>query len=184
MTLNDLAVATFDDHTAAEDAVKALHRSGFDMKHISIIGKDYTTEEQVVGFFNAGDRARFFGKYGAFWGAMFGMLFGAAFLFVPVVGHIVVFGPLASMIVGGVEGAVVTGGIGALVGALSALGVPRDSVLRYETAIRANKFLLIVHGDANDIRHARDVLATTDLKAFAQHENDRPRTGQTEGATS
>lgn len=169
MNTNEVAVATFDRHVEAEEAVKRLHRSGFDMKRISIIGKDYTTDEHVVGFFNAGDRAKFFGKYGAFWGALFGILFGAAFLFVPVIGHIVVFGPLASMIVGGAEGAVLVGGLSAIVGALTALGIPNDSVLRYETAINANKFLLIVHGDANEVQRARDLLASTHYTALDQH---------------
>jgi hypothetical protein len=169
MNPKDLAVATYDAHVQAETAVKALQRSGFDMKRISIIGRDYSTEEHVVGFFNAGDRARFFGKYGAFWGGLFGMLFGAAFLFVPVVGHIVVLGPLASTVVGGLEGAALAGGVSAIVGALTALGIPRDSVLRYETAIKANRFLLVVHGDAKDIQRARDVLAATEPKAFDQY---------------
>jgi hypothetical protein len=169
MTPNELAVATYDTHVVAENAVKTLQRSGFDMKRISIIGRDYSTEEHVVGFFNAGDRAKFFGKFGAFWGGLFGVLFGAAFLFVPVVGHIVVLGPLASTLVGGLEGAAIAGGVSALVGALTALGIPRDSVLRYETAIKASKFLLVVHGDAKDIQRARDVLAATDPKAFDQY---------------
>lgn len=169
MTPTDLAVATYDTHIQAESAVKALYRSGFDMKRISIVGKDYSTEQHVVGFFNAGDRARFFGKLGAFWGGLFGMLFGAAFLFVPVLGHIVVLGPLAATLVSGLEGAALAGGVSALVGALTALGIPRDSVLRYETAIKANKFLLIVHGDAKDIQRARDVLATTGAKTLDQH---------------
>ncbi|MHB1620587.1 MAG: hypothetical protein ACYCTY_11510 [Sulfuricella sp.] len=39
------------------------------MKKLSIIGRDYHTEEHVVGFLNAGDRAKFFGKLatGATW---------------------------------------------------------------------------------------------------------------------
>jgi hypothetical protein len=165
--MNDnLAVATYNDHLEAENDVKALQRAGFDMRKISIIGKDYTTEERVVGFFNARDRAKFLGKYGAFWGGLFGMLFGAAFLFVPVLGHIVVLGPLASTLVGGLEGAAVAGSVSALVGALTALGIPKDSVLRYATAIRADKFVLVVHGNANDIQRARDILAMTKLKTF------------------
>lgn len=62
----DIAVAIYDQHTRAEAGVKALQRAGFDMKKISIIGKDYETEEHVVGFLNAGDRAKIFGKLGAF----------------------------------------------------------------------------------------------------------------------
>jgi hypothetical protein len=72
MNPNELAVATYDSHLKAEQAVKSLQRAGFDMRHISIIGRDYSTDEQVLGFFNAGDRARFFGKFGAFWGGLAG----------------------------------------------------------------------------------------------------------------
>lgn len=165
----DIAVAVYDTHTQAESAVKALQRAGFDMKRLSIIGRDYHTEEHVVGFLNAGDRAKFFGKLGAFWGGLMGMLFGSALIFMPVVGHVIILGPLAATVFGGLEGAVLVGGASALVGALMAIGIPRDSVLRYETALKSDKFLLIVHGDAQDIKRAHDLLATSGLASFNHH---------------
>jgi uncharacterized membrane protein len=165
----DIAVALYDQHSQAENAVKTLQRAGFDMKKISIIGKDYETEEHVLGFFNAGDRARIFGKYGAFWGGLIGILFGSALLFIPVVGHVVILGPLAAMLFSGLQGAVVVGGVSALAGALTAIGIPKDSVLRYETALKANKFVLMVHGDSQDIARARDVLKSSGMSSFEQH---------------
>src|SRR5580692_12189845 len=125
----DIAVALYDQHGLAENAVKTLQRAGFDMKKISIIGKDYETEEHFIGFLNAGDRAKIFGKYGAFWGGLMGVLFGSALLFVPVLGHIVILGPLAAMLFSGLQGAVVVGGVSALAGALTGIGIPKDSVL-------------------------------------------------------
>ena len=171
MTINktDIAVAVYDLHTQAEDAVKALQRAGFDMKKISIIGRDYHTEEHVVGFLNAGDRAKVFGKLGAFWGGLMGVLFGSALMFVPVVGHVIVLGPLAATIFGGLQGAVLVGGASALVGALMAVGIPKDSVLRYETALKADKFMLIVHGDAQQIKRAHELLETSGLASFDHH---------------
>ena len=159
MNKTDIAVAIYDSHGQAEDAVHKLAKAGFDMTTISIIGQDYHSEEHVVGYFNVGDRARFFGKLGAFWGGLAGVLFGSALMFVPVVGHIVVLGPIAATIAGGLQGAVLGGGFSALLGALTAIGVPKDSVLRYETALKASKFLVIVHGGAEDIRRAQDVLS-------------------------
>ena len=171
MTINktDIAVAVYDQHTQAEDAVKALQRAGFDMKKISIIGRDYHTEEHVVGFLNAGDRAKVFGKLGAFWGGLMGVLFGSAMLFVPVVGHVIVLGPLAATLFGGLQGAVLVGGISALAGALMAIGIPKDSVLRYETALKADKFMLVVHGDAQEIKRAHELLETSGLASFDHH---------------
>lgn len=169
-THEDIAVAIYDHHLHAEQAVKTLQRAGFDMKKISIVAKDYETEERVVGFLNAGDRAKIFGKLGAFWGALLGILFGSALLFIPVVGHIIVLGPLAATLVEGVAGAVVVGGTSALVGALTALGIPKDSVLRYETALTANRFLLIVHGIGSEIERARELLNRTDPASFEHHQ--------------
>jgi len=165
----DIAVAVYDTHTQAESAVKALQLAGFDMKKLSIIGKDYHTEEHIVGFLNAGDRAKYFGKFGAFWGGLMGMLFGSALFFVPVVGHVIVLGPLAATIFGGLQGAVLVGGTSALVGALMSIGIPKDSVLRYETALKANKFLLIVHGDGQEIMRAHELLTTSGLASFDHH---------------
>jgi uncharacterized membrane protein len=110
----DIAVALYDQHTQAENAVKALQRAGFDMKKISIIGKDYESEEHVIGFLNAGDRAKIVGKYGAFWGGLMGVLFGSALMFIPILGHIVILGPLAATLFSGLQGAVVVGGVSAL----------------------------------------------------------------------
>lgn len=158
MSNTDFAVAVYDSHRQAEDAIHTLAKAGFDMKKISIVGKDYHTEEHVVGYFNAGDRAKFFGKLGAFWGGLTGMLLGSALMFVPVVGHIVVLGPVAATLAGGLQGAVLGGGASALVGALTALGIPKDSVLRYETALKADKFLVLVHGGTDTVRRAQQIL--------------------------
>ena len=167
----DIAVAVYELHTQAEGAVKSLQRAGFDMKKISIIGRDYQTEEHVVGYLNAGDRARIYGKTGAFWGGLMGVLFGSAMMFIPVVGHVIVLGPLAAALFGGLQGAALVGGISALAGALMAVGIPRDSVLRYETALKAGKFMLVVHGDAREIRRAHELLQASGLSSFDHHRN-------------
>ncbi len=169
MTKTDIAVAVYDFHAQAEAAVKALQRAGFDMKKISIMGRDYHTEEHVVGFLNAGDRAKVFGKYGAFWGGLMGVLFGSAMMFVPVVGHVIVLGPLAAALFGGLEGAALVGGVSALAGALMAVGIPRNSVLRYETALKADKFMLVVHGGAQEIKRAHELLKASGLTSFEHH---------------
>jgi uncharacterized membrane protein len=160
-------VAVYDTHTAADEAVKALQHAGFDMKTISIVGKDYHSEEHVLGYFNMGDRMKFFGKLGAFWGGMAGILFGSAMMFVPVVGHVIILGPLAATLFGGIEGAALGGGAAALVGALTAIGVPENSVLRYETALKADKFLLVLNADAAQVERAREVLGAG-LESFGR----------------
>ena len=96
MEKTDTAVAIFPDHTAAEAAVKKLAASGFEMKKLSVVGKGYHTDEKVVGFYNTGDRIKFWGSRGAFWGGLWGLFFGGLFMTIPVVGHVIVLGYLAA----------------------------------------------------------------------------------------
>lgn len=154
-------VGIFDSHVGAEAALKELRDSGFDMKHLSIVGKDYQTEEHVIGFYNVADRMTIWGKRGAFWGGLVGLLFGSALFVVPGLGPIMVFGPLVGWIVAALESAALGGGLSALGAGLYSIGIPRDSILRYETAIRAAQFLVIAHGPASEIDLARIVLETT-----------------------
>ena len=66
MTNENAVVAVYNSHVQAEEAVDQLKRAGFDMTKLSIVGKDYHTEENVVGYYNAGDRMKHWGKMGAF----------------------------------------------------------------------------------------------------------------------
>jgi len=165
----NLAVAVYTTHAEAEEGVRKLQHAGFDMRLISIIGKDFRSEEHVTGWFNTGDRVRFFGRLGALWGGLAGLLTGSALIFVPVVGHLVVLGPLAEALVAGIEGAVLGGGASALIGALTGLGIPKDSVLRYETALKAERFLLAVNTDPAGVARAHAVLGGADLAGFDHH---------------
>jgi hypothetical protein len=158
-------VATFGSHEAAEQAVLALQRAGYDLAQLSIVGKDYHTEERPVGFYNVGDRMRVWGSRGAFWGSLIGILVAPAFFLLPVLGHVVVFGPLTSGIVGALEGAAVTGGLSALAAALASLGIPRDSVMRFEASIRAGKFLLVVHGGGPSLAETEQLLSSAGAEA-------------------
>ena len=158
-------VAVFDSHEDAERAIRELQRAGFDMKKLSIVGKDFHTEEHALGYYNTGDRVKFWGKKGAFWGGLVGILFSSAFLLIPVVGHIIVLGPLVSSIIGGLEGAAVVGGTSALFAALVGLGIPKDSVIQYENDVKAGKFLVVAQGTQEEATRAKSILASSSLAA-------------------
>jgi uncharacterized membrane protein len=163
------AVAIYDTHSQAEEAVKELQRSGFDMKKMSIVGKDYHTAEHVVGYYNTGDRMKYWGKMGAAWGGFWGLLFGAAFFAIPGIGPVLVAGPLVMWIVGALEGAVVVGGLSAVGAGLFSIGIPKDSVVKYESALKADKFILLAHGTAAEVANAKDILQTTHPTELALH---------------
>src|SRR5271163_2532510 len=110
MSNTNSVVAIYGSHDQAEDAIRELQRNGFNMKNLSIVGKDFHTDENVVGYYTNGDRMLYWGKLGAFWGGFWGLLFGSAFFWVPGVGQLLVAGPLVVWIVAALEGAVMTGG--------------------------------------------------------------------------
>jgi hypothetical protein len=163
-------VAVFRQHSAAENAIKELKGGGFDFRKLAVVGRDYQTEEDVVGFYNTGDRMKYWGKWGAFWGGLWGLLFGAAFLIVPGIGPIVAAGSIVNWIVAALEGAVVVGGLSALGAGLYSLGVPKNSVLKYETSLKAGKFVLIAHGTAEEVARARDMLKTSGAEQIDSYE--------------
>lgn len=165
----DAVVAIYETHSQAEEAIKELQRGGFDMKKMSIVGKDYHTDEHVIGYYNTGDRMKYWGKRGAFWGGLWGMLFGAAFFAIPGIGPILVAGPLVAWIVGALEGAVVVGGLSALGAGLYSIGIPKNSVVEYETALKSDKFLLLAHGTADEVAKARDIMNTTHPVEVTMH---------------
>ena len=130
----------------ADQAVKELQSGGVDMHKLSIVGKGYHTDEHAVGYYNTGDRMKYWGKVGAFWGGFWGLLFGSAFFMIPGLGPILAAGPVVAWIVAGLEGAVEVGALGALGAGLYSIGIPKDSIVKYETALKTDQFLLIVHG--------------------------------------
>src|ERR1700735_197212 len=154
-------VAVFSQHSAAENAIKQLQGGGFDIKKLAVVGRDYQTEEDVVGFYNTGDRMKYWGKTGAFWGGLWGMLFGAAFFVIPGVGPLLVAGPLVAWIAGALEGAAVVGGLSAVGAGLVSIGIPKDSVVEYETALKTDQYLLVVRDGASEVAKAREMIGTT-----------------------
>jgi hypothetical protein len=170
MNKNNSIVAIYPSHTAAEAAIKELQQSGFDMKKLSIVGRDYHTDEHVIGYYNAGERMKYWGKMGAFWGGIWGMLFGSAFFLIPGVGPLIVAGPLVAWIVGALEGAVVVGGLSAVGAGLYSLGIPKNSILQYETALKTGKFVLIAHGTLDETTRAKEILGGTKPETLEHHQ--------------
>ncbi len=154
-------VAVFPNHTTAENAIKQLARAGYDMKTLSVVGRGYHVDEKVIGFYNMADRVTFWGTRGAFWGGIWGLFTGGILITVPPIGAVMALGFLAVAIISAVENAVIVGAISALSAALFSVGIPKDSVIAYESALSADKFLIMTHGTAAEIIFAKKVLADT-----------------------
>ncbi len=169
MTPSNSVVAIYETHEQAEHAIKELQDAGVDMKSLSIAAKNTHTDEHVVGYYNTGDRMKYWGKVGAFWGGFWGLLFGSAAFAIPGIGPILVAGPLVGWIIAGLEGAVVVGGASAVGAGLVSIGIPKDSILKYDVALKTDKYVLIVHGSQEQVEKAKDIIGGTQHTSYTVH---------------
>jgi hypothetical protein len=152
--MNESIVTTYPSHSAAEAAINALRRSGFDMTKLSIVGRDDYTDE--TGSRTAGDRMKLWRETEAFWGGLWGLLLGSAFFWAPGLGPLQVAGPLVTLIVAALEGAFAVGGVSAIGAALRSIGIPQESLIEYDTALMTGNFVMVAHGP--EITHAKAIL--------------------------
>jgi hypothetical protein len=161
-------VAIYNTHTGVEAAVKDLQTAGIDMKLLSIVGKDYRTEDHVVGYYKkTGNRLKYWGKLGAFWGGVWSLCTGEASS--GCRGSDPGGRPVGFVHRGALEGATVHNGLTAIGSALHSMGIPKSSVINYESALRANKFLLVVHGANGEASRANGILRKTEPIELAAH---------------
>ncbi|QDV85827.1 general stress protein [Planctomycetes bacterium TBK1r] len=168
-TTPDSVVAIYDTHTQAEDAIKQLQASGIELNQLSIVGRDYHSEDHAIGYYNTGDRVKYWGKLGAFWGGIWGLLVGSGLFWLPGIGAVVVGGPLVAGLVAALENAIVTGGMSALGAAIYSVGIPKDSIVQYESSIEAGKFLVMIHGSTDKLTKAKEALHQTDAASVDHH---------------
>jgi len=139
-------------HPEAEAAIKELQQSGFDMKKLSIVGRDYHTDEHCVGYYTTGDRMKYWEAW-SFLGLDLGMLIGFGSLFDSGVGPLLMAGPVVGWLLGALGEAVLVGGLSALVPACK----PRHSEEQrpeVRDAVKSGKFVIIAHGTALDATRA------------------------------
>lgn len=162
-------VGVYSTLAAAEAGVRALGDGGFPIEKISIVAKHLEDDRQVHGYVTACDVAKSSATTGAWVGGLFGVLVGAAFLWVPGVGPLVVAGSLASVLLGGIEGAVAGAAAAGVLGWLMALGISKEKIIKYEQAVKAGKFLLIAHGTEEDAKKAQGILNGTKAELLEMH---------------
>lgn len=150
-----------------------LQHAGFDMRNLSIIGKGFHESGHSVGYYNAGERMKYWGEQGAFWDDLWGMLYGSAFFSIPDFGPILVGGPIFASILGALEGGLSKGPSSNAIGeGIHSMGVPSDSVAQYESALKMGMYLVISEVFPSDTSNADDVVAATLPALWNKYERD------------
>jgi hypothetical protein len=165
-------VAVFPDLDAAQEAVERLAAAGFPTEHVSVVGKDLRTETRLNGYVTTGDIAGPSAATGAWVGGLFGLLAGSALMFVPGAGPLIVLGPLAAAAIGATQGALVAGGVGAVLGHF----VAARHLPKYEQLVRAGSYLVVVHGADEEVARAQQILTEAGSADVQRHDEYRGST--------
>lgn len=146
-------VGLYDRFEDAQQAVQALHDSGFSKEDISLIARDATGEfsrhlegTQEGETRDVSEGAATGAGIGAVLGGLGGLLLGLGALAIPGIGPVIAAGPIVSTLAGAGIGAVA----GGLVGSLVDLGIPEEHAEYYSEGVRRGGTLLVVR--SNDER--------------------------------
>lgn len=154
----DPVVAVCADADAARAAVQRLGAAGFDSSRLSVVGSGPQGEGAAQAGADLVDRLRHWGSVGGVCGAIGGLVLGPVLFFVAPVGLVAAGGPFVLTLLAALEGALLGAGASATVAALTSIGVSGEQARRYEEAIGADAFLVIVHDTAQEIERARQLL--------------------------
>ncbi len=172
MSVQNSVVAVYPTRTEADQAVKELQRGGVDLQKLSIVGKGRHPDEHAVGYYYTGDPTKLWGKLGAVCGGFCGLLFGSAFFMIPGLDPISAAKPVPASIAGTLEAAVVADGVSALGAGLHGMGIPKDSIVKYEIALKTAQFLLIANGTAAEVAKAKGIIEATRPVQYATHSGE------------
>ena len=131
-----MAVGVYDDHRSADQALRAFLRSSFDLRQLSVVGKEHHRGFCADAYCRSADRTLYSGKFGTFW----------------------VAGPLTASVIQALDVHSPMAELNALGVGLFLQGIPLEAAAEYEAAVRADKYLLVVHGIEADVDYAAAVM--------------------------
>ena len=165
-------IGVFTDLDSAQAAVERLAAVGLPIGRISVVGQDLQSETRLNGYVTTGDIAGPSAATGAWVGGLFGLLAGSALLFGPGAGPLIVLGPLASASISAVQGALVAGGVGAILGHF----VAKQHIPKYEQLVQDGSYLVVVHGADREVARAQQILADAGAGYVQRHDKYRGST--------
>lgn len=158
MSRNDSVVAICLNHGKAGQAVKKLRQSGFGIQKLSVVANGAKAGVDETGTYNVGAGIQ-----------KWEFPSGATFFRIPGIGPIAVGGPLVSTIAQGQEANAAEADFSALGAGLRRCGIPTDNVPHYETAVKSNNYLVIVHCTPDEAAKARQVFMPLNVVDLAVH---------------
>jgi len=162
--MENLFIAVFEDHEKAGKAVDLIKTQGLDMKTISVVGKDHYSKNGAPAQYSPDQKPEFTG--GFFWNSL---PFDRGSYSVPGGGTFGVLGPLAGVIKKSKGEDAAEEKFSFINKALLAIGVPKDKLVKYQDILSDEKYLLIVHGGADELDAYREIIGKTKATEIAEY---------------
>lgn len=153
MPKENATVAVFDARAEAETAIAELIRTGFDVRGLSLVGREPLNDTSWSGIPDTGDPP--------FPGAPGSKAAGYACVGLThlEVGEVFVAGALATRLVPVLENASLFGELSVLGAGLYTVGISQGGIRLCESALRSNRYLVVAHGSQDNVARAKQTLA-------------------------
>jgi hypothetical protein len=171
---NHRAVGVFPHRRDAEAALRELRDSGFNMDHVSVVGKDAGPHDQIAGVEmsdraggnKADDGAKAGAATGGALGGLTGLLVGLGALAIPGIGPVMAGGALATALATTAAGGAIGAAAGGITGALVGLGIPEERARFYNDRVNRGDYLVMVDGTEDEIRRAEAILSRRGIQEW------------------
>ncbi len=146
------AIGIYEDHDAAVEAISKLHDKGYPVAQLTIMGLTETEviENELRVMQKSPIKVAGLGT-GVALGTTVGLLTGVGLFAIPGLG--ILFG--AGALVGAIAGfdfGLIGGGIASV---LASVGVKDEIAEKYETLLKAGKYLVIANGSKDEVENAK-----------------------------
>jgi len=158
MSKNDSVVAICHGDEKAWQAVRKMQQSGFGIHNLSVVGNSAPAGMDQPGNYNAGD-----------WIKKWGFPSDATLYSISDIEPLALGGPLVSAIAEGQEASAVDAEFSALGAGLWRCGIPKDNVPHYETAVKSDNYLVIVHCTPDEVMRAKEIFEPLQVVDIAVH---------------
>jgi len=152
------SLASSDEINSISDSIDILLSLDYSANKLSVIGKGSSQGDDAIGLYKAFEKTHFKGKQDEFWQSIWRLLAGEAFFLIPDFGSLTVAGGLSSILSTETLDKTCSQEFTALGKALHCLGIPENSILRYESTLKSGQVLLIIHGSNQQVAEAGDIL--------------------------
>ena len=158
MSKNDSVVAICHGNEKAFQAVRRAQQSGFDIHNISVVGNKTPVGVDRPGDYNAED-----------WIKTWNFPSDATVFSISDIGPLAIGGPLVSAIAEGREAGAVETEFSALGAGLWRCGIPREDLPHYETAVKSDNYLIIVHCRPDEAIRVKKIFEPLQVVDIAVH---------------